>query len=224
MIPWEALESIHNHHASANSYDSLGEACREHPAIRQVAPDPETLDETLQLLRTGLNSPASSSLGRWFDAVAALCGVAAENRFEGEAPMLLESAAAAGVGDAYEFRVEADGPFQIDLRPAVVGLLDDLVAGTEAGVVSAKFHNTVAAFLLASARRARETTGLEVVALSGGCFANRYLTARVVALLESDGFEVLTHHRVPTNDGGVALGQAVIAAARLGRDVGAARV
>ena len=200
--------------AVAIAYDALGEACLEHPAILRIQRDAATLDETVQLLRTGLNSPASSSLGRWFDAVAALCGVAAENHFEGEAPMVLESALASGVDEAYAFRIDADGPFQIDLRPAVVELLDDLVAGTEASVVSARFHNTVADFLRASARRAREATGLEVVALSGGCFANRYLTGRLVALLEADGFDVLTHHRVPTNDGGVALGQAVIAAAR----------
>ncbi len=200
--------------ALAALYDALGEGCLDHPVVERLAADRETLAETLQLLRTGLNSPPSSSLGRWFDAAAALCGLAAANRYQGQAPMLLESAAAAGVEEAYEFRLEAGGPFQIDLRPAVVQLADELVGGAEVGVVSAKFHNTVAAFLLAAARRAREATGLAVAALSGGCFANRYLTARLVGLLEADGFEVLTHRRVPTNDGGVALGQAVVAAAR----------
>jgi len=162
-----------------------------------------------------MNSPASSSLGRWFDAVAALCGLARANRFEGEAPMRLESAAAAGVDAAYGFRIESEGPFQVDLRPMVAELCDDLVARTSVGKVAAKFHNTVASFLLAGAQRARELTGLGVVALSGGCFLNRYLTARLVRLLEADGFEVLTHRTVPTNDGGVALGQAVVAAARV---------
>jgi len=200
--------------ALAALYDAFGEGCLEHPVVERLPADRETLAETLQLLRTGTNSPPSSSLGRWFDAAAALCGVAEANRYEGQAPMLVESAAAGRVEGTYEFRLESDGPFQIDLRPAVVQLADELAGGADVGVVSAKFHNTVAAFLLAAARRAREATGLAVAALSGGCFANRYLTDRLVGLLEADGFEVLTHRRVPTNDGGVALGQAVVAAAR----------
>ena len=196
-------------------YDAFGEDCLDHPGAERLLAGRSTLEATLQLLRTGMNSPASSSLGRWFDAVAALCGLARANRFEGEAPMRLESAAAAGVDAAYGFRIESEGPFQVDLRPMVAELCDDLVARTSVGKVAAKFHNTVASFLLAGAQRARELTGLGVVALSGGCFLNRYLTARLVRLLEADGFEVLTHRTVPTNDGGVALGQAVVAAARV---------
>jgi hydrogenase maturation protein HypF len=195
-------------------YDALGDDCLGHPGLERMGAAPQALAETLHVLHVGANCPASSSLGRWFDAVAALCGVAAANRFEGEAPMELESALTGGVEDAYEFRIESEGPFQIDLRPMTVQLLDDLAAGAEAGMVAAKFHNTVAEFLRAAAGRAREETGLNVVALSGGCFANRYLTARLLAMLEADAFEVLTHRRVPTNDGGIALGQAVIAAAQ----------
>jgi hydrogenase maturation protein HypF len=176
----------------------------------------QALADAVRLLRANANCPPSSSLGRWFDAIAFLCGRAAANRFEGEAPMLLEAGMARGVEDAYSFELAGGSPFTIDLRPMVREVCDDLLAGAGAGVVAAKFHNTVAAFLLAAARRAREQAGLSLVALSGGCFANRYLTARLTVALEAQGFEVLTHRTVPTNDGGIALGQAVVAAAQMG--------
>ena len=106
-------------------------------------------------------------------------------------------------------------PMLIDLRPMVAKLVRDLMTGTSVGVVAARFHNTVASFLLDTALRAREQTRLNTVALSGGCFANRYLSVRLSEKLIDRGFEVLQHHDVPCNDGGVALGQAVVAAARV---------
>ena len=177
--------------------------------------DGEQIDSALEMLSLGVSCPPASSLGRWFDAVAALAGVARANRYEGEAPMRLEGAIAGGIVEAYPFRLESIGPFAIDLRPMVEHLVADLVGGEGAGVVAAKFHNTVAECLRASALRAREQTGIATVALSGGCFANRYLTARLAAALAGDGFTVLRHRSIPCSDGGVALGQAVVAAARL---------
>jgi len=200
--------------AVAALWDALGDDCLAHPIVERLGVDRETLCETVQLLQLGVSCPPSSSLGRWFDAVAALCGLAKENRFEGEAPMRLEAVVARGVDEAYTFEIASAGPFLIDLRPTVLALADDVLGGTAVGVVAAKFHNTVAAFLHAAAQWAREETDLSLVALSGGCFMNRYLTARLVEALEADAFDVLTHHTVPANDGGVALGQAVIAAAR----------
>ena len=176
---------------------------------------PECLRGVGEMLESGTNCPAASSLGRWFDAVAALCGVAERNDYEGQAPMLLEAAADEGVGQGYEFDITASVPFVIDLRPMVRGMVADLEAGVAAGIVAAKFHNTAVAFLAAAARRAREAERLNLVALSGGCFANRRLTRGLVSALEADGFEVLRHVAIPCNDGGVALGQAVVAAARL---------
>ena len=125
-----------------------------------------------------------------------------------------------GADDPYGFCLESDGPFRIDLRPMVVQLADDLVDETPVGVVAAKFHNTLAASLLAAARRARELTELRLVLLSGGCFMNRYLTDRLVVALKAEGFEVLTHRTITPNDGGVALGQAVVAATALLNDGG----
>jgi len=227
-------------------YDALGEEGLHHPLLERCGAEPGAVAEVAQLLRADANCPRSSSLGRWFDAAAFLCGLAKANRYEGEAPMLLEAAAAEGVEETYEFRLVGPaaapgggpgvgqvgqvrqvgqvgqpspqgggGPFEIDLRPMVAQLCAELLAGAAAGAVSARFHNTVAAFLLAAAGRARQATGVGLVVLSGGCFANRYLTGRLVDALEADGFEVLTHQTVPTNDGGIALGQAAVAAARL---------
>ncbi len=175
--------------------------------------DDATRDACLQMLAADVNCPASSSLGRWFDAAAWLCGVAQENRYEAQAPMLLQAAVEADITEAYAFNIVADGPFLIDPRPMVEQLVADRLGGTAPGVMAARFHNTVAAMLADAAHRAREETGLSVVALSGGCFANTLLTARLSAALSADGFDVLRHRTVPCNDAGISLGQALAAAA-----------
>ena len=181
-------------------------------AVARRLDEPERLEQIFQQLAAGANCPPSSSLGRLFDAVAGLCGLARANRYEGQAPMLLEAAAAEGVRETYPYRLSGDEPFVIDHAPLIRAVVADLQAGTDVPTVAARFHNTVAAFLAASAGRARELTGLNTVALSGGCFANRYLSARLEGLLREADFAVLTHHGIPCNDGGLALGQAVVAA------------
>ena len=200
--------------AAAALYDAFGAECLDLPISRRLPAERGQVEAAVEMVSLGFNCPPASSLGRWFDAVAALSGVAAGNRFEGEAAMKLESAVRKGVDARYEFHVSATGPFLIDLRPMVEGIVADIEGRVEAGVIAAKFHNTVGAFLASSARRARDETGLGVVALSGGCFANRYLTDRLTRELAGDGFEVLRHRTIPCNDGGLALGQAVVAAAR----------
>jgi hydrogenase maturation protein HypF len=202
--------------ALAGLYDAIGDDCLRHPVIKRLGADLDTIQQTLDLLRADVNCPQSSSLGRWFDAAAALTGIARANRFEGQAPMMLEAAIAPGVEDAYPFAIDdRPTPMLIDLRPTVLALADDAASGTAPGKLAAKFHNTAAAFLHAAALLARDRTGLDVLALSGGCFMNRCLLARLVRLLQADGFTVLTHRTVPTNDACIALGQAVSAAARI---------
>ena len=197
-------------------YETFGPECREQIGASRLAATDEQIDSVLQMLAASVNCPPASSLGRWFDAVAALCGIAAANRYEAEAPMALEAAVETGVDAHYNYEICGTGAFEIDLRPTVEAIICDLKGGVAPGRIAAKFHNTVAAFLAEAARRARDATNLNIVALSGGCFANRYLTARLVAALHRDGFEVLRHRTIPPGDGGVALGQAVVAAARLG--------
>jgi hydrogenase maturation protein HypF len=194
--------------------EALGPRLVSPHTISLLGQDAATIKRVFEQLVSGVNCPLSSSLGRLFDAVSALCGLARANRFEGQAPMLLEAAAAEGVEEAYPFELTGQGPFEIDYRMMIEALLADLER-VPAAVVSAKFHNTVAAFLAEGARRAGRDTGLRTVALSGGCMVNRYLAGRLERLLSQDGFTVLTHRQIPCNDGGIALGQAVIAARRL---------
>jgi len=131
--------------------------------------------------------------------------------------MLLEASIRQGETSAYPFEIVCEGansPFRIDLRPMVRAMAEDLLAGQARDVVAGRFHNTVVEFLSAAAVRARELTGLGVVAVSGGCFANRHVAGGLLERLRRDGLEVLAHREFPCNDGCVALGQAVVAAAR----------
>jgi hydrogenase maturation protein HypF len=207
--------------AVAALYDAFGDDFRDRVALARCPRDSGAIEAAAEMLELGVNCPPASSLGRWFDAAAYLSGVAAANRYEGEAPMRLEAAAAEGIDDSYAFEIRSTGPFVIDLRPMVADLCGDLDAGTETPVISARFHNTVVSFLLAATIRAREETAMNTVAISGGCFANRYMTTRLTEALGARGFEVLTHRRIPCNDGGIALGQAVIAEARYRRQASA---
>ncbi len=190
-----------------------GTPLRSVPAYRLMSIDEDRFAGLVEQLSSGVNCMPSSSLGRFFDGVAAICGLAERNRYEGEAPMLLEGAITNGVRDEYPFTLTDTDPFEIDYRPMIEGIVRDIADGVTTGIVSAKFHNTVAAFLSSSAKRVAQVCNLCSVVLSGGCFANQYLSRRLTNLLEADGFEVLTHREIPCNDGGIALGQAVIAAA-----------
>jgi len=157
------------------------------------------------MLERGLNSPLSSSVGRLFDAVAYLSGVADRNRFEGQAAMCLERAIA-GLLTTESYRIDSHDGIG-DWAPMIEALLSDEQAGVDVARIAAKFHNALANWILAVAKTADERT----VVLSGGVFQNAYLTARTTALLEEHGFRVVTHHQVPANDGGISLGQAVLA-------------
>ena len=151
--------------------------------------------------------------GRWFDAVAALLGVADDISYDGQAASQLE-ALAVGAGEPFEVALGDGDPFEIDLRPAIRELAHALRRGTAAAELAARFHATLAAASVLACRRLER----RVVVLTGGCFQNRRLVERTTAALEAGGFEVLLHRRVPPNDGGLALGQAAIASCRLARE------
>jgi len=160
-------------------------------------------DEVSALARTGVASPLTSSVGRLFDAVAALCGLRSEITYEGQAAIELEAACDAAERGAYAF-----GP-ALDARPTVAAVVDDIARGTDAGVIAARFHNALAA---ATARALLER-GPDTVVLSGGVFANRRLLSRTRALLVEAGVRVLVPERLPPGDGGISYGQAAVAAA-----------
>jgi len=166
-----------------------------------------------RLVEHGLNTPPTSSAGRLFDAVAALVGVPGSGRttYEGQAAIELELAANGPTNQAYSFRLRHEGEiWTVETRELVSGVVEDLLAGRESGEISSKFHRTVAEVVVAGCERIREVGGAGAVALSGGTFQNLLLVEQVVELLAGRGFAVYRHQRVPANDGGLALGQAVL--------------
>jgi hydrogenase maturation protein HypF len=176
--------------------------------------EPSRLHAIVRLASSDLAAPATSA-GRWFDAVAALCGVGDTISYEAQAAIELEALAADGQ-EPYPFSLDASGAgHEIDLRPMVRALAADLRAAVEIATVAGRFHQTMAAVIAFTAGAIRQQTALATVALSGGCFQNRKLTEAAVRILERENFEVLLHRQVPANDGGIALGQAAIAAWRL---------
>lgn len=186
-------------------------------------PNPGKVRAVLRLLE---DQPLhATGAGRWFDAVAAICGLRAEISYDAQAALELEATArGASTWPPFEFEVlEAGGAFEIDLRPAIRGI--DAVLRRFGGrtprhygavqSVAARFHGTIAEAIRAGCRRARNEGAPGAVALAGGCFQNALLVHETRRRLEADGFEVLLNRLVPPNDGGIALGQAAIAAARL---------
>jgi hydrogenase maturation protein HypF len=167
-----------------------------------------------RLVEHGLNTPPTSSAGRLFDAVAALVGVPGSGRatYEGQVAVELELAAHGQVGRSYPFRLRTeDGTWVVETGEIVGGVVEDLLSGREKGEISSKFHRTMAEVIVAGCGRIREVGGASAVALSGGTFQNLLLMEQVLEFLVGKGFAVYRHRRVPTNDGGLALGQAVLA-------------
>ena len=167
-----------------------------------------------RLIWRRLNAPPTSSAGRLFDAVAALVGVPGSRRttYEGQAAVELELAAGGPARRGYPFRLrEEDEGWVVETREIIGAVVEDLLAGREVSAISSGFHRTMAEIIVAGCERVRGETGTGTVALSGGTFQNALLLGQVLEMLEGKGFRVYLHRRVPTNDGGLALGQAVLA-------------
>jgi hydrogenase maturation protein HypF len=177
------------------------------------------------MLRNGVNAPKASSCGRLFDAMAAAVGVCRDRQaYEGEAPQQLEALAATAAEEdealAYPIsipRLRGSGLPYLEPLALWKAVLGDLILQTPAPAMSARFHQGLARALAAMAKQLRAGTGFDTVALSGGCFQNKLLFAQTRQRLEAEGLKVLSHERVPAHDGGLALGQAAIGAARLMR-------
>jgi hydrogenase maturation protein HypF len=168
----------------------------------------------VQVAAKRLNAPLSSSAGRLFDAVAALVGVRDAINYEGQAAVELEQLADPAETGTYRAEIAARQPFCIEGAGLVRAVTADLLAGVAPSVVAGRFHNGVAALIEDGCVLLRERHGLGTVALSGGVFQNLILTRRVTARLAARGFRVLVHSWVPCNDGGISLGQAVVAGAQ----------
>ena len=174
----------------------------------------DEIDLVSRQVLTGLNSPLTSSMGRLFDAVSAMAGIRTAIDYEAQAAIELEMQAYDAIEEngLYPFSLAGDQSYSIILlHELVAGVADDLLKGCRIATVSMRFHNTIAAMTRDVCLKIKAQSGLGAVALSGGCFQNRLLLSKVTALLRQNGFQVLTHRNVPANDGGISLGQAVIA-------------
>ncbi len=167
----------------------------------------------IEQLEKHINTVKTSSAGRVFDAVAAMLGLGSYNHFDAQLPMALEAIIETGIEERYGFELAGrpGEPVKLDLSKMIRELIADVRNEVAGGIISAKFHNCLAAGLLETAKAARLTTRLNTAALSGGVFCNGYLANRLVKLLKKNDFDVLFNRNVPSNDGGISLGQAAIA-------------
>ncbi len=196
-------------------HEALGDAAFAHASLAPLASFAgEELALLQRMLARRLHTPMTSSAGRLFDAISSIAGLRQVNNFEGQAAMELEFAAIQSGAGPYPFTVAEgkageDGiPFVADWEALLRSILEDLGAGTPTGVIADRFHTTLAEIIVGVARLAGEPR----VVLTGGCFQNKILTERAVQRLEAEGFRPYWHQRIPPNDGGIAPGQAAVAA------------
>jgi hydrogenase maturation protein HypF len=180
-----------------------------HRIFRSI--DKEAITMVREMIDKNINSPLTSSAGRLFDAVSAILGLCGKSEFDSEAPMRLESAINCETDLYYPFKIEKTIEF--------AGMFREIIKDSEnidVSVISAKFHNTLAQVILEVSEMIRDETALNKVVLSGGVFQNKYLLERSYFLLTRNKFRIFTNHLVPSNDGGVSLGQLMIASKKIG--------
>ncbi|MGD2269569.1 MAG: carbamoyltransferase HypF [Desulfobacterales bacterium] len=196
-------------------YDALGEGFwnLDLPLLQEIGP--RDLQVIIEMINKRVNSPDTSSLGRLFDGVAALVGLRSCVAFEGQAAMELEMTAAGIDEKIYDYEwLTADG-IQIQPGSIIRGVVYDMLKGVPASVISARFHGTLIRLFAEVCKVIRKDTRLNRIVLSGGVFQNTRLLSGLFPALENQGFEVFAHKVVPTNDGGISLGQALVASAKL---------
>ncbi len=202
--------------AAAHLHDALGTDFRriDLPCwYRASAPAWKILDQTI-----ATSALQTSSCGRLFDAVSAICGISFESSYEGESAMLLEAAVEGGTDETYPFELKQEtDPWIVDTRPMLREIAREISAGQSARNVARCFHNSIALMIVSVCSGLRERTGVDMVCLSGGTFQNFTLLTNTATSLRRNGFEVFLHQQIPPNDGGLSVGQAVIGAAFLER-------
>jgi hydrogenase maturation protein HypF len=174
--------------------------------------DTEKCGVLKKMIEQRVNSPLTSSMGRLFDAVSSLLSIRDTVNYEGQAAIELEMMADSGHNKEYPFEIRnGEQAMVLDPMEMVRGIVQDLIRGLPPSLISGKFHRSVARLVVETCKRIRLDSGLDRVVLSGGVFQNTLLFALVFDGLREAGFKLYTHHLVPTNDGGISLGQAVIA-------------
>ena len=167
------------------------------------------------MLKAALNCPLSSGMGRLFDGMAAILGIRTRCSYEGQGAVLLE-AAAEYCEDFYPFEFTDMAPLRFDWRECVRQAVSERDSGVAVGLIASRFMNTLIEMAVSVCTLARDSSGLNTVALSGGSFQNMYIMERLPSRLEEKGFKVLRHRQVSTNDEGISLGQIMLAQAQLG--------
>lgn len=196
-------------------WEAYGDQWSDVISLLGIVPDGFPFDSLEKILEAKVNSPLCSSLGRLFDGVASIVGLKQSVSFEGQAAMDLEAVAHRGSGDILPYKIiTEDDVIVLDPAPMVKAIVEGKLMGADIPQLAIAFHLTLVKAFAEMAKRVRDRTGIERAVLSGGCFQNRILLEGCVRELEQEGFEVFTHQRVPANDGGVSLGQAVIAGTR----------
>ena len=181
-------------------------------ALLADSADPVGSDVVLAQVRSGLAAPWTSSVGRLFDAVAALAGVCTTATYEAQPAVLLEEAADPRATELLRYTIADDGErFLVDARPLVAGVVDQLTAGASIAEVSGRFHHTIAAIIVDGCRVIRDRFQLTAVCLAGGVFANGILCSTATRTLSDHGFSVYMPRQLPAGDGGLCLGQALVA-------------
>jgi hydrogenase maturation protein HypF len=202
------------HHAFGNQWADLGLEC-----VRSW--QPEQLAVICPMIEKQINSPLTSSMGRLFDAIAAISGLHLSHvEFEGQAAVKLESAAGINPGlmdkkDCYPFEIPAETSGAIELRPMIRAVVCDMQAKKTAAEISCRFHSTLVYLFCQICDQIRSARAIGRVVLTGGVFQNAYLLSAMAGRLSAMDFKVYTHSLVPANDGGISLGQAVCAAAKM---------
>jgi hydrogenase maturation protein HypF len=197
-------------------YDAFGDAFRDLdlPVLKQI--ENRKIDVMVEMISKRVNAPNTSSLGRLFDGIAALVGIRNHVHYEGQAAMELEMIAENGREKPYEYEWTRGEVREILTGPIIKGVVHDMETGVDPSRISGRFHLTLVRLFSELCEDIRAETGLNRVALSGGVFQNRLLLEGLIRALEKSDFEVFSHKLVPTNDGGISLGQAVVAAAATG--------
>jgi hydrogenase maturation protein HypF len=165
-----------------------------------------------RMIEKQINTPLTSSCGRLFDAVSSLINVRDDATYEAQPAIELEMIAESNISGIYGYNIiSTEDKYIINLDDMFQEIISDLNHKVPKGIISAKFHNTVADFIVSMCEKLRLESGIKRVVLSGGTFQNTYLILEVTRRLEKKGFITYFHKRVPTNDGGISLGQAVVA-------------
>ncbi|MEM2940060.1 MAG: carbamoyltransferase HypF [Thermoproteota archaeon] len=186
-------------------YDAFGE-----DALKIDTGLSDSVKKTLKsMIDKGINTPLTCGLGRMFDAVSALLGVCLARTFEGEPAVMLEMVAGENVEENYPFKIIGDREYVVDTAPIISLIVEDMRKNTPIKTISRRFHETVARITVELADTIRLEEGISKIVLSGGVFQNRIISSRVRRLAEEKGFKTFFNNIVPTNDGGISLGQVV---------------